>query len=107
MFLLTSASISAGNGKLHAKFFAASLSNVVYPMVSYAYFAKAAAHHTFNNQSFLSFEKSAAGMATVFTRLFQFDDVDKDGQFTNGTDTIVDEYSFREMGPIWTPEIVR
>jgi len=105
MFLLTSASVSAGNGELQANFFAASLSNVVYPMVSYAYFAKTAAHHKFDNQSFLSFEKSAAGMATVFTRLFQFIDVDKDGEFTNGTDTIVDEYSFREMGPIWTREI--
>merc|ERR1712187_550470 len=51
---------------------------------------------------------SATGMATVFTRMFQFTDVNKDGEFTEGTDIVVDEYPFMEVGalgpdpkPVW------
>merc|ERR1711879_71449 len=38
---------------------------------------------------------SASGMATVFTKLFQFTDNDQDGKYTADVDVIVDEY------PLW------
>jgi len=110
LFLLTSASAEAGSEGAKADFFAATLSNIVYPAVTYAYFAAEANYSLTNDKSSFDFSvgASASGMATVFTRMFQFTDVNNDGEFTEGTDTIVDEYPFMEDGalgpdpkPVW------
>lgn len=81
--------------------FAASLSKIVYPKVCYAYYTKEVDVTFDDDQHQLSLETSATGMATVFTKLFQFIDKDSDGQYTEGTDGIVDEYSFVERDPFW------
>jgi hypothetical protein len=110
LFLLTSASAEAGTEGAKADFFAATLSNIVYPAVTYAYFAAEANYSFTDDKSNFDFSvgASASGMATVFTRMFQFTDVNNDGEFTEGTDTIVDDYPFMEIGafgpdpkPVW------
>merc|ERR1712187_812316 len=93
-----------------ADLFEASLSNIVYTAVTYAYFAAKADYSLTENKGSFDFTvgASATGMATVFTRMFQFTDVNKDGEFTEATDTVVDEYPFMEIGalgpdpkPVW------
>jgi len=110
LFLLTSASAEAGTEGAEADLFAATLSNIVYPAVTYAYFAAKADYSLTDDKWNFDFSvgASATGMATVFTRMFQFTDVNRDGEFTEGTDTIVDEYPFMEIGalgpdpkPVW------
>jgi len=102
MLVLSSASLGVGMQGLQADFFASSLSNIVYPAVSYAYFAREVNVSFDDSQHELSLETSASGMATVFTRLLQFVDVDNDGIFTEGTDVVMDEYQFVEMDPKMT-----
>jgi len=106
LFLLTSASAEASAEGAKADFFAATLSNIVYPAVTYAYFAAKADYSLTDDKSRFDFSvgASASGMATVFTRMFQFTDANNDGEFTEGTDTIVDEYPFMEMGALGYPD---
>jgi len=110
LFLLTSVSAEAGTEGAEGDLFAATLSNIVYPAVTYAYFAAKADYSLTDDRSNFDFSvgASATGMATVFTRMFQFTDVNNDGEFTEGTDTVVDEYPFMEHGalgpdpkPVW------
>jgi len=48
---------------------------------------------------------SASGMAIVFTRLFQFADVNQDGKFTNDTDTEKDEQVFMELKDLFVTKV--
>jgi len=95
-YLLTSASAIVDDKAAQANLFVASLNNLVYPAVTYAYFdvkanyglAKDSGHYSFGVGA------SATGMAAVMTRLFQFQDKNNDGSFTEGEDTVIDEYPF-------------
>jgi hypothetical protein len=96
-YLLTSGSASVDSDSAEGDFFAASLSNLVYPAVMYAYFdAQADYGLSDDGQSSFSLSASATGMAVVMSKLFQFTDVDNDGVYTKDVDTVVDEYQFAE-----------
>lgn len=109
LYALTSASASAGMTGAQGDFFAAALSNLVYPSVSYAYFTGQANVQLNDATHGLQLDASATGMASIFTKLFQFTDNNNDGEFTADVDTIVDEYPFWEFGllgyadpkPVW------
>merc|ERR1712084_216478 len=77
-----------------------SLSNIVYPAVTYAYFSAESDYSlsSENSEQTVDFSvgASASGIAIVFTRLFQFTDEDQDGEFTKDTDTEKDEHVFME-----------
>merc|ERR1712151_777118 len=83
-----------------ADLFVASLSNIVYPAVTYAYFSAESDYSlsSENSEQTVDFSvgASASGIAIVFTRLFQFTDEDQDGDFTKDTDTEKDEHVFME-----------
>jgi len=75
------------------------LANIVYPAATYAYFTAQTdySEKLSNTKTGIDFSVSASatGMATVFTRLFQFKDENQGGKYTDD-DTIVDEYQFAE-----------
>merc|ERR1712228_1164578 len=89
--------------------FVASLSNLVYPAVTYAYFSAEAdyslSEENSENKVDFSVGASASGMAIVFTRLFQFTDENQDGQFTIDTDTEKDEQVFMELKDVLLAKI--
>merc|ERR1712048_306186 len=92
-----------------ADLFVASLSNIVYPAVTYAYFSAEADYSLSeeNSETKVDFSvgASASGMAIVFTRLFQFTDENQDGQFTIDTDTEKDEQVFMELKDVLLAKI--
>jgi len=91
LYLVHSAALDVGADGAKADLFVASLSNIVYPAVTYAYFSAEADYSlsSENSESTVDFSvgASASGIAIVFTRLFQFTDEDQDGNFTKDTDT--------------------
>merc|ERR1712137_256166 len=111
LFLITSVDVEVGSEGAEGDLFAATLSNIVYPAVTYGYFTAKADYSLSDDKSNADFSisASASGIATAFTRMFQFTDVNIDGEFTEGTDIVVDEYPFMEIGalgpdpkPVWS-----
>merc|ERR1712151_1367878 len=100
LYLVHSASLDVSVDGARGDLFVASLSNLVYPAVTYAYFSAEADYSlsSENSESAVDFSvgASASGIAIVFTRLFQFTDEDLDGEFTKDTDTEKDEHVFME-----------
>lgn len=100
LYLVHSAALDVGADGAKADLFVASLSNIVYPAVTYAYFSAESDYSlsSENSESTVDFSvgASASGMAIVFTRLFQFTDEDQDGEFTKDIDTEKDEHVFME-----------
>jgi len=98
-YLLTSASANVESDAAKADLFVASLSNLVYPAVTYAYFDVKANYDLSEDKdkhSSFAVGASATGMAAVMSKLFQFKDEDGDGKFTENVDTVIDEYPFVE-----------
>jgi len=101
LYLVHSANATAGADGAKGNLFVASLSNLILPTVTYAYFSAEAQYslekiQPDNNNWDFSVGASGSGMAVVFTRMFQFIDVNEDGEFTEGTDKEKDEYKFMQ-----------
>jgi len=103
-YLLHSAAASADTTGAEGDLFLASLSNMVVPSVCYAYFTADVDWKFDSGSHGLNVGASASGMATVFTKLFQFTDNDKDGKYTADVDDIVDEYQLWERGALGYPD---
>jgi len=104
LYVLASASAAAGVGELQAEaqadLYSAQLSNWVLPSVSYSYF-KAKADYAGNwEEGEHEFHVGGASnaMGTIFNKMFQFKDMDGDGEFTAEKDEVIDEYPFAKKG---------